>query len=108
MRGFIVTINGSISSLAGDLRQAGREFICRHFDLFTDPDTGALRGVFIKLPGLPFSGFVEWREQSLGWAVEREQGCLKVWAGRLEGTFCREPKGFHSATVQPVQLGQEA
>jgi len=93
MRISLATITGHLASLAADLREAGQAFICRHFDLFTDPDTGALRGVFIKLPGLSFSAMLEWREQNLGWAVEREQGCVKVWAGRLEGSFCREPEG---------------
>lgn len=74
-------------------------FVRRHFDLFTDGETGAFHGVFIKFPGLPFSAFVEWREQNVGWAVEREPGHVKVWAGRLEGSFCREPKGF--------QMGRE-
>ncbi|PSJ53133.1 hypothetical protein [Pseudaminobacter soli (ex Li et al. 2025)] len=99
MRGFIIKTIGFVSTIAVDLRQAGRGFVRRHFDLFTAPDTGALRGMFIKLPGLPFSAMLEWREQNLGWEVEREQGCLKVWAGRLEGSFCREPTGF--------QMGQE-
>lgn len=99
MRGSIINITGFTSALAAELRLAGRDFINRHFDLFTNPDTGALRALFVKLPGMPFSGFVEWREQNLGWAVEREQGCLKVWAGRLECSVCREPKGF--------QMGQE-
>lgn len=98
MRGSIIDITGFTSALAADLRHAGRDFVHRHFDLFTDQDAGALRGLFVKLPGLPFSAMLEWREQGLGWAVEREQGCLKVWAGRLEGSFCREPLGF---------LGQE-
>jgi hypothetical protein len=96
MRGFFTNIT---CALTAELRHVARDFVHRHFDLFTDPDTGVLHGLFVELPGLPFSAMLEWREQGLGWAVEREQGCLKVWAGRLEGSFCREQKGF--------QMGRE-
>jgi hypothetical protein len=62
--------------------------ISKFFDCFRHHETGALSGVYLKVPGLPFSLWFERRATDAGWAVERSRGCLKVYCGRLEVTLC--------------------
>jgi hypothetical protein len=61
--------------------------ISKYFDCFRSHETGRLAAMFLKVPGLPFSMWLERRVTSAGWAVERSRGCLRVYCGRLEGTF---------------------
>ena len=62
--------------------------VSRYFDCFRHHETGKLCGMFLKVPGLPFSMWLERRETDAGWGVERSRGALKVYCGFTEWTFC--------------------
>ena len=52
---------------------------------------GSLSGIYIRLPFTRLTAFLEWRERSVGFGLERGGGTLEVFACRFQGVFCVEP-----------------
>lgn len=86
MRGFL----SFGRSLINEVREFGLPGTIAN--LVNDHLTGRL--IFISVPFTRFSASFEWREQNLGWAIEKVHCGVGIWVGRIEANLCREPKRF--------------
>ncbi len=110
MRNIISNATGFISAIATNLRRAGRDFtaavsqltynlamdmreaVTRRFGFTGRGTLGASSwGVFIHLPFTSRSLWVEWREQSVGYGIERtDPKNTEFFAGRIQGVLSVE------------------
>lgn len=90
MRSIISTIAATIRQSAYNLAMDCREAFNRHFSLsFAKP----MSGLFIKVPLLPLSAWVEWGQPNAGFGTERTSGAnLEFFLGTVRGVLSVEAK----------------
>ncbi|MGW9232950.1 hypothetical protein ACWGPT_19000 [Pseudorhizobium sp. NPDC055634] len=91
MRNIIASISEAAQAVAVDFRDA----CSRHFSLSIG---GTMPGLFIKVPLLPLSAWVEWGAPAAGFGVARNSETdLEFFLGRVRGVFSVEPKAERGA-----------
>ena len=91
MRNIIASISEAAQAVALDFRDA----LSRHFSLSIGGD---MPGLFIKVPLLPLSAWVEWGVPAGGFGAGRSSETdLEIFLGGVRGVFSVEPKAERGA-----------
>lgn len=77
-------VGGAIANLWADAFEA----ISGHFSNHLG---GSMSGLYISIPFTRFSMWIERREVSVGFGLERGDGQLEFFAGRFQAVLCIEP-----------------
>lgn len=89
MRSIISAIVATLRQSAYNLAMDCRDACARHFSLsFAQP----MPGLFIKVPFLPLSAWVEWGTPHAGFGAERSGGSLEFFLGTVRGVLSVEAK----------------
>ncbi|PWE56223.1 hypothetical protein DEM27_12415 [Metarhizobium album] len=81
-----------------DIRDAFRRRFA--IEYFSDPASGAFRGVFFRLPFISRDIWIERWERSVGFAIERmDSSTIQLFAGRIQCVI--------AATAQPERASNE-
>ncbi len=54
--------------------------------MFSEPDTGTLNSVYLRMPWTRLELFVERSNVNVGFGYERDGGSLEFFLGRIRGT----------------------
>lgn len=85
MRGLFTSAHDFTFNLAQD----AKAFVHAHFGNHLG---GSPSGIFIRVPFTRLSAFIEHAPVTVGFGIERSEGTLEVFAGRVRAVLCVEPK----------------
>ena len=79
------------SNTLENLRSAMAMAFHDHAALYSHSDGASMGTVtYLRIPFTRLSVMIEWSSVSFGGALERTQGGLDIYCGRLKASFCRE------------------
>lgn len=100
MRTFIARTIDAFAHLSTAVAQSAYNLAMDFRDATTRRFAIAGAGVFIHLPFTSRSLWIEWREQSVGFGIDKaDPANLEFFAGRLQGVLSAEP-GSRPVTVE--------